>query len=104
MEQSAGRSGSPSADASGVSDGDLDRSVAAVAALRDEWAVREAARRFPAAYGPEVVSELARRFNVMIEPPPGFAARDPNATAWIGRWQHALVEILGQYRKHALPV
>ncbi|HYH65183.1 MAG TPA: hypothetical protein VD866_10855 [Urbifossiella sp.] len=86
------------------SDGDLDRSVAAVAALRDEGAVREAARRFPGAYGPEVVPELARRFNDMIEPPPGFAAREPSATAWIGRWQYALVEILGQYREHALPV
>jgi hypothetical protein len=95
----AGRGPTPAAPAV-----DLDQRIAAVAALRDEGARRDGARHLARAFGPEVVPELARRFNVMVEPPPDFAARDPSACAWIGCWQAALLEILGQYREHALPV
>jgi hypothetical protein len=82
----------------------LDESIAAVAAQRSELAIRDRARQFSRQYGPEVIPELMRRFDVMTEPPPSFSAREPSALAWAGCWRSALFEILYHYREHALPV
>jgi hypothetical protein len=82
----------------------LDEAIAAIAALRSEPAIQEAARQFPERYGPEVIPELRRRFDVMAEPPPSFSAREPSVCAWASRWWVALYEILYQYREQALPV
>jgi hypothetical protein len=82
----------------------LDEAIAAVASLRSEPAIQDRARQFARQYGPEVIPELRRRFDVMIEPPPNFSAREPSACAWAGCWRFALFEILYQYREHALPV
>jgi hypothetical protein len=82
----------------------LDESIAAIAALRNEIAMQDSARRFSLSHGPAVIPELQSRFDVMIEPPPSFSAREPSACAWITCWQTALYTILYQYREHALPV
>src|SRR5262249_19334065 len=82
----------------------LDEAIAAVASLRSERAIQDEARLFVRQYGPEVIPALRRRFDVMIEPPPDFSARDPSVCAWAGCWRFALFEILYQYREHALPV
>src|SRR5262249_51170890 len=71
---------------------------------RSELAIQDEARLFVRQYGPEVIPALRRRFDVMIEPPPDFSARDPSVCAWAGCWRFALFEILYQYREHALPV
>lgn len=82
---------------------DLDRRIAAIAALRNEPAMQEPARHFVRQCDPVVIPELLRRFDVMIEPPPSFAAREPSVCAWITCWQTALYEILYRFGEHALP-
>src|SRR5262245_16881164 len=71
-------------------DRDLDEAIAAIAALRSPLAVQERARDLSRQYGPDVVPELRRRFDVMIEPPPSFSAREPSVCAWANCWCFAL--------------
>ena len=78
----------------------LDEGVAAVAAAPTGPGARAAARRF----GPGVIPGLRRRFDVLAEPPPAFAAREPGRFAWATCWPRALLEILHPYREHSLPV
>ena len=84
--------------------GSVQEAIAAIAALRSETAIRNAARTFPPRFGPAVVSQLRPLFDHLPATPPGEVARFPAATEWVRCCWVALYEVLYRYGEHAVPV